>query len=194
MPNAPNELDQAWSLIKDRPVNVIAILGPYFGGGSHETISANIAEAEEYAIALANQNIGFFCPHTHTRHFETKSVAGEPFYHRLDLGILLRVADAALFTPRWRASSGARREQAWCEWRGLRCFFPESPKDLGAILHWNAHHQPYDRMRLEAAATEAANTLFDFSCLPGWNSRDAALQAELRHTTSRYQQARTTLD
>lgn len=188
MSNAPDELGQAWSLIQNQPPNIVAILGPYFGDGSYETIEANITKAEEYAKALANLGIGFFCPHNHTRHFEVKAEAGEPFYHRLDFGILLRVADAALFMPEWPASSGARREKAWCEWRGLKSFFPKSPQDLDEIAQWNRQHTPHNRLELEAFTQEAANMLFDFSCLPGWNARDAAVQAKLRRFTSQHHQ------
>ena len=184
MSSAPDELDQAWKLIQDQPLNVVAILGPYFGDGREETIRANIAEAKSYAVALANLGIGFFCPHTHTQEFGSVAKAGEPFYHRLDFAFLLRVADAALFTPRWVASSGTRREHAWSTWRGLSCFYPESSQDLGEIVQWNSRNTPFDRLELESTAEQAANFMFEFSCLPGWNKHDAAVQKRLRQLTS----------
>lgn len=118
-------------------MKIIAVLGPYYGDGTRTTIAKNIKEAESYAIALANLGIGFFCPHTHTRHFEELAVAREEFYHELDLNILSHACDAALFTPRWSESKGATREHLWCVNKGLRCFFPSSPQDLMEIIEWD---------------------------------------------------------
>jgi hypothetical protein len=118
-------------------ISIIAICGPYFGDGQNLTIANNIKEAEEYAIALANFSIGFFCPHTHTRHFEKKAQAEESFYHELDIRILVKCADAALFTPRWKTSRGACHEQSICEMIGLQCFYPQSPDDMNDIIEWN---------------------------------------------------------
>lgn len=118
-------------------LKIVAVLGPYFGDGQHDTIAANIKEAEEYAIALANLGIGFFCPHTHTRHFEELAQAPETFYHTLDIAIMTRVVDAALFTPRWKTSTGAKAENAWCVSNEIRCFYPNNPTDLMDIIEWS---------------------------------------------------------
>jgi hypothetical protein len=126
----------SWAHLEENPLKLVFIAGPYIGDGSVEAIEANIREAESYAVALANAGIGFFCPHLHTEHFGSKATADEPFYHRLDFQFLLR-SDAALFTPRWKASSGARREHDWAEEKGLTIFYPESPSDIGDIIAWN---------------------------------------------------------
>ena len=157
-----SDLDDAWELINQQKLNMVFIAGPYFGDGRRETIEANIREAEEYAVALANLGIGFFCPHLHTQHFGDKAEAGEPFYHALDFMLLTRVADAVLFTPRWMASAGARREQAWTKWRKMPEFYSTSSEDLSEIVAWDAAHQPYDRLELEKWAADASVRFFDF--------------------------------
>lgn len=165
------ELDDAWALLDEAPLNIVFIAGPYFGDGREETIEANIREAEKYAVALANRGIGFFCPHLHTQHFGIKAQAGEPFYHRLDFQHLVR-SDAALFTPRWSSSSGAKREEAWAKWRQMPTFFPTSPGDLEAIVEWNRSHKNISILELEGLLFENAVRFEDFSPLPGWSHRD----------------------
>ncbi len=130
------EHEASWADLEAQPLKIVFIAGPYIGDGSVEAIEANIRDAEQYAVALANAGIGFFCPHLHTEHFGTKATAGEPFYHRLDYQFLLR-SDAALFTPSWQSSSGARREHDWAIWKSLPVFYPKSPRDYDAILAWN---------------------------------------------------------
>lgn len=166
-----SDLDDAWALLNQAPLNVVFIAGPYIGDGSIKAIEANVREAELYAIALANAGIGFFCPHLHTEHFGTKAEAGEPFYHRLDFQHLVR-SDAVLFTPRWKSSSGARREFAWATWRNMPIFFPSSPKDIAKIVRWNSDHKPLSVLELEALLFENAVRFEDFSVLPGWSEND----------------------
>lgn len=164
-------LDDARMLIEADPLHLVFIAGPYFGDGTEATIEGNIQEAEAYAIALANAGIGFFCPHLHTRHFGLKATAGEPFYHRLDFQQLIR-CDAVLFTPRWRSSSGARREHAWAQWRNMPIFFPQSPQDIEEIVDWNRQAGHQSPLELEVVAREAAYRFGDFDVLPGWSPRD----------------------
>jgi hypothetical protein len=133
-------------------LKVVAILGPYFGDGKHDTIAANIKEAESYAIALASLGIGFFCPHTHTRHFEELAKADEHFYYALDMMIYSRAADAALLTPRWRSSKGAVREHTWCQNNNIRCFFPTSVDDMNEIMEWNEETFNRATVRREVAS------------------------------------------
>lgn len=74
-----------------------------------------------------------------TRHFETKAVAGEPFYHELDRAILIRLADAILALPRWKESAGAKAEIALANELGIPVFYRLSPKDLAIfdeIARW----------------------------------------------------------
>jgi hypothetical protein len=127
-----------WAPLGDKPIKIVFIAGPYIGDGTPAVIAANIKEAESYAVALANHGIGFFCPHLHTHHFETKARAEETFYHALDFHFLTH-ADAILLTPRWQSSSGARRERDWALAKGLPVFYPDSPspQDMYEIVVWN---------------------------------------------------------
>lgn len=117
-------------------MKIVFIAGPYFGDGTYEQRERNIQEAEEYAIALANRGIAFFCYATHTRHFEVKANAPEPFYKALDAELLKRACDAVLATPRWQESSGARNDVRLGREREMPIFFPESLDDLDEVEKW----------------------------------------------------------
>jgi hypothetical protein len=80
--------------------------------------------------------LGFFCPHNHTEHFETKASAEENFYRELDMVFLRKIADAILAVPGWEKSSGSRAEIEFAKQKGLPVFFPKSPDDLGEITSW----------------------------------------------------------
>lgn len=184
MPSTVSELEAAWELLDHQPLNVVMIAGPYFGDGSTETIETNIREAEQYAIALANCGIGFFCPHLHTSHFGLKALADEPFYHRLDFRHLTH-CDAVLFTPRWMSSSGAKREHAWAQWHGMPMFYPDSPNDLEEIMAWNGSNPPISMPRMRTLISEAGSRFIDFQALPGWSSNDQAVVDELNEIGDR---------
>lgn len=89
------------------------VAGPYIGDGTYNTVENNIREAEIVAIELANRGIFFFCPHTHTRHFQLKAKAPESFYKELNFWHLLS-CHFLVATPRWHESSGARNEVEEC--------------------------------------------------------------------------------
>ncbi len=110
-------------------MRIVFIAGPYFGDGKYETIEQNIVDAERVAIELANRNIGFFCPHTHTRHFEFKAKAQESFYLSLDAAMLQLVGHAIVALPRWGTSAGARKEIKWAEENNLSVFYLSSLDD-----------------------------------------------------------------
>lgn len=119
-------------------MKIVFIAGPYTGDGTVESVEKNIREAEKYQIALANSQIGFFCPHNHTEHFSTKkgATAPEDFYYELDFEILKKAADAVLAIPGWENSWGAKREVEWAQKNGLSVFFPKDPKDIEDIVKW----------------------------------------------------------
>lgn len=108
------------------------------GDGKVETIERNIREAEKYAIALADRQVGFFCPHKHTEHFNggQKSTAPEQFYYDLDFYFLMHIADAVLVVPGWENSSGTKRELEWVKAKGLKTFYPKDPTDIGEVVKW----------------------------------------------------------
>jgi hypothetical protein len=96
-------------------MKLVYIAGPY-RGHDYLDIDRNIAAAREAAAWLATFNIGFFCPHLHSAHFEviTPDVAPE-FWLDLDIK-LMRMCDAMYLLPGWEHSSGACAEIAdWGE-------------------------------------------------------------------------------
>lgn len=117
-------------------MKIIFIAGPYFGDGTREAIERNIREAEKYQIALANKQIGFFCAHNHTEHFQVKAASPEEFYYKLDLELLSRSADAVLAVPGWEKSTGAKREVEWAKENSLPVFYPKDPSGIGDIVEW----------------------------------------------------------
>ncbi|MDR3519333.1 MAG: DUF1937 family protein [Candidatus Pacebacteria bacterium] len=119
-------------------MKIIFIAGAYIGDGKSETIEHNIREAEKYAIALANERIGFFCPHKHTEHFssEGKATAPEEFYYDLDFHFLTHIADAVLVVPGWENSNGTKRELAWVNEKGMKIFYPKDPTDIEDVVNW----------------------------------------------------------
>ena len=118
-------------------LKIVFIAGPYFGNGDKEEIEKNILEAEKYQVALANAQVGFFCAHNHTEHFQEKARAPETFYYKLDFEFLKRSVDAILALPNWKESTGAKREIEWAINNNLPVFYPKSPDDLDEIIKWN---------------------------------------------------------
>jgi hypothetical protein len=119
-------------------MKIIFIAGAYIGDGKTETIEHNIREAEKYAIALADKQVGFFCPHKHTEHFNSgyKSTAPEKFYYDLDFYFLTHIADAVLVVPGWENSNGTKRELEWVKEKGMKIFYPKNPTDIEEIIRW----------------------------------------------------------
>lgn len=117
-------------------MKIIFIAGPYFSDGNPEKIEENIRNAEKYQIALANQGIGFFCSHNHTKNFEQKAKASEDFYKEMDMLILQRAADAMIAISGWEDSPGAKNEVKWAKENNLKIFYPKSTEDLGEIIKW----------------------------------------------------------
>ncbi len=118
-------------------MKIVFIAGSYFSDGDYEKIEENIRNAEKYLIQLANNGIGFFCPHTHTEHFERKAKAEEKFYRELDMSMLSKIADAVLAIPGWEKSNGAKAEIEWALANNLKVFYPKSPDDINEIIIWS---------------------------------------------------------
>lgn len=119
-------------------MKIIFIAGPYNGDGTFESIERNIREAEKFQIALANNQVGFFCAHNHTAHFNSGkgATAPEEFYYNMDFQFLQRIADAVLAVPGWEKSYGARCEVEWAQKNNIPIFFPKSPSDINEIVQW----------------------------------------------------------
>lgn len=119
-------------------MKIIYIAGPYSGDSRPETIERNIREAEQYALALSDRQIGFFCSHAHTEHFTTSkgSKAPEQFYYDMGMEFLQR-CEAVLAIPGWEASKGAREEVEWAKAHHMQVFYPKNPDDLDAVVQWS---------------------------------------------------------
>lgn len=116
-------------------MEIVFIAGPYFRDGTYKAIEENIREAEKYQIALANLEIGHFCAHNHTEHFEEKALAPESFYRKQDFRFL-KMADAVLAIPEWETSKGATEEITFAQKTGKPVFFPKSPENLEDLKNW----------------------------------------------------------
>lgn len=97
------------------------IAGPYIGDGTPEVVERNIADAEKVAIELANRGIPFFCPHTHTRHFQTKAKAPESFYKALDRWYLDK--SNYLIEPYPNGVSRAAQKTKWLSAEKIKSWF-----------------------------------------------------------------------
>lgn len=117
-------------------MKLVYVAGPYMssleGIAQYHEITDHILEAEEVSLRLAERGIGFFCPHTHTAHFEAKVSVGEQFYKDLDME-LLKKCDAIVLIKGWHNSSGSKAERAYAESVGMPIF------DLnpGTIDEWD---------------------------------------------------------
>jgi len=117
-------------------MKIVFIAGPYYGGGKLKNIDKNIREAESFAIALANRNVGFFGPHLHTARFELRTTAPEKYYKTLDMQILRRACDAVVAISGWKNSKGARAEVKWAKANHKKVFYPKSIADFDEIAVW----------------------------------------------------------
>ena len=90
-------------------MKIVYIAGPYTGK-SYKEIDNNIANARKWAVKLAEYEIGFFCPHLNSAHFEEHAPGvPESFWKELDIK-LLKACDAVLVIEGWERSKGAQTE------------------------------------------------------------------------------------
>jgi hypothetical protein len=115
---------------------LVFIAGPYIGDGTEAVIEANIRQAREVAVKLADFEIPFFCPHTHTAHFQRDAKAPEIFYRELCLRILERAATVLLLLPNWQTSRGTLGEHARAAALGIP-IFEDADRLIDAITNRN---------------------------------------------------------
>lgn len=124
-------------------VPIVYIAGPYLGtiDPEHHNASAylgiddNINDARRVAVYLANHQIGFFCPHLNSAHFEVMAPhASVSYWYQMDLAVLER-CDAILMLSKWRDSAGAKKEEAFAFELGLPIFYEEN---MDVLLSWHA--------------------------------------------------------
>jgi hypothetical protein len=96
----------------------IYVIGPFRAPTEYER-RANIARAEALALEVAKLGAHFFCPHTHTAHFD--GLLTDEYWIGLGLAWLAK-CDAAVLVPGWqdylnpaseRSSHGSIAEMAW---------------------------------------------------------------------------------
>ena len=113
----------------------IYIAGPYSGihhdYRSFFEIDRNIMRAMEAADALCNAGVGFFCPHSHSAHFETiaPEVPSE-YWKALDMHFM-DDCDGILMLPNWESSSGSKREKDIMEQNEKPVFY-----DVQDAIEW----------------------------------------------------------
>lgn len=108
----------------------IYIAGAY-SGPDYLAIEDNIQRARKVAALLANHGYGFFCPHSHSAHFECITPEVPPAYwYELDL-LFLRDCDGIYLLPGWEKSTGSVAEAGQAAQNGLPVF-----TDLGELLEW----------------------------------------------------------
>lgn len=98
---------------------VIYIAGPFRGANAWE-VEQNIRRAEAVAFQVAQAGAMPLCPHTNTRFFDGTLTAEFWLEGTMEL---LRRCDAAIFTPLWMKSSGARAEHDEAGRLGLPRFY-----------------------------------------------------------------------
>src|SRR5262245_38181154 len=104
-------------------MKVIYLAGPYRGKThdyrSYFDIGRNILAAAEVAARLANQGIGYLCPHLNSAHFEVITPGVTPqYWYELDLK-LMAACDAIFLLPGWEKSNGAWAEFEAAQASGL---------------------------------------------------------------------------
>jgi len=76
-------------------------------------VERHILAARKIAVECANRGIKFFCPHTHTAHFDTYSQNKSwQYYMDLCTPILYNVCNSIVMVANWEDSAGAKYELA----------------------------------------------------------------------------------
>lgn len=118
---------------------IVYIAGPY-SAPTAMLIQENIEKARSWAVKLANESIGFICPHLNTAQFGLYSEASESFYKEMDLDILSR-CDAILMIPGWKRSPGACEERLAALLQGIPVFYAEDDWD-NMVAWYRTQTQP----------------------------------------------------
>lgn len=114
------------------PISASALLT----GGATEsfTVEQNIAAALAVFLDLTRRGVPSFCPHLGAAFPSCHGVEYETWM-QYDFAVLDRCTHV-LMLPRWRDSSGARREYAYAKGKGIRVF--ESVAALEAAIEADA--------------------------------------------------------
>jgi hypothetical protein len=107
-------------------MKICYIAGPYTPHGDPEEayleVERNIARAREAAARLAQNGVGFFCPHLNSAHMEVMAPnTNHDFWMAIDFRILA-VCDGLLLLPGWQSSQGSKQELEEAKRLGLPVF------------------------------------------------------------------------
>lgn len=120
-----------------RARTLVYIAGPFTGKGAtrdeqRADTEQKIQRAERLGIQVARLGAYPVIPHCNTSHPDFEDVQPYQFWIEGTEELLLRSADAVLFTPDWQDSDGARGEERTAAERGIPRFY--SLADLACWL------------------------------------------------------------
>ena len=111
-------------------MKIVFICAPYTAA-SEGKIHDNIARASAVARKLAEQEIGFVCPHTNSAYMHDITEASPDFWYKMYLAIL-DGCDAVLTVGRWQNSAGCLAEIARAERLKLPIFH-----SIKEVVEWH---------------------------------------------------------
>lgn len=95
-------------------------------------VEQHILDAKKIAIECTNRHIKFFCPHTHTAHFDKYSQnLSWRYYMDLCIPILRNVCNIIVMVPNWEDSKGAKYELDMARDLGYTSFL-----DVDQFFRW----------------------------------------------------------
>jgi Domain of unknown function (DUF4406) len=112
-------------------LKIVFISGAY-SAPTYAEVEFNIQAARLVATFCARAQIGYFCPHMNSAHFDAN--APKEFFMHMDLAIA-KCCDAILLLPGWEKSEGSAKEAEWFTDHHKRMF--EYPSDWERLLLWN---------------------------------------------------------
>ena len=112
----------------------VYIAGPY-SGPEYLTIDRHISNARQAAAWCAEHDIGYFCPHLNSAHFDA-IVPDVPvgWWYDMDLHFLA-ACEAILVLPGWRESNGTLVELGVAKSLAMPVF--RWPVEIDRIFEWS---------------------------------------------------------
>ena len=103
-----------------KDIQLVYVAGPYTGA-TREAVEANIANAVEVGLEVANLGACPVIPHSNTSHPKFEEVQNYEFWIKATLALMLK-CDAVVTTEDWERSQGARGEVRVARGRGIPVF------------------------------------------------------------------------
>lgn len=121
-------------------MKLVYVAGPYTAPEGHNhrgyhTTDRYIGVAREASAWLAENGIGYYCPHLNSAHFEVITPDVKPaFWYEMDF-LILEHCDAMLVLPGYQESKGTLEEIRFCRDHHIPTFFFNEGKSDG-LLEW----------------------------------------------------------